>query len=273
MNIIWVFVRFLIESDLYQLSLGGSERLGQDETGLWFSRAIRLPSDGVLTYSFLYNDNQTTYQSQFYTLNASDNNISLTTERDLDSPTITSSVDDSSSAGREDQDPTSSPPSPVPTLNAEEVKQLWVGFYDSSDTCQPTSRCCCSVGPIQVSLPEPSQMNNISEAEKDKAIYVRSAVDGGVACFRREELGGICVIESPKYAKCQGQESEDGPILYFNLTLQDDRLAIENSMYEDCESVGIRSDVEATTSPSSPPPHPSSMVLLLLLFSSALFLS
>lgn len=128
-------------------------------------------------------------------------------------------------------------------INTMKIRDNFIGIWNADGSCHPSSNCCCLVDSILVTTPEQAQSlqnfvppENPAHMKNPNALYARGKLDGGVACFRKTYMDGICVIESNHHGSCVLQG------ITFNATLHDDnRLVISNSVYKNCESVVYKS--------------------------------
>ncbi len=81
-----------------------------------------------------------------------------------------------------------------------------------------------------VKLPNYVPPDNADDLRDPNALYAYGNLDGGVACFRRTEMSGVCIIEDTNFGSCVLEG------IQFNATRSGQRLTITNSMYQNCES-------------------------------------
>jgi hypothetical protein len=125
--------------------------------------------------------------------------------------------------------------------NPESPFEQFLGRWDSDNSCSPSTNCCCLMGALNVmtpqeaaNLPSFSPPPNSQDMNNPNALYAYGNLDGGVACFRKTSMSGICVIDNTNYGSC----TLEG--IQFNATRSGDKITITNSMYQNCNSVVVK---------------------------------
>jgi hypothetical protein len=127
---------------------------------------------------------------------------------------------------------------PTSSAGGSVQRNQFVGEWRSDNSCTPSSNCCCMVGSMNVLLPENARsLSNFQEPtdpsvmSNPNALYAYGQLDGGIACFRRTDMAGTCVIDSGTFGQCKLEG------INFNATLSGSKLSITNSMYRSCVTV------------------------------------
>jgi hypothetical protein len=118
-----------------------------------------------------------------------------------------------------------------------------LGDWESlTDKCVPSNSCCCLQGKMHIetlasAIKKGVQIDqtqyNINNAN---LVYGSANLDGGVACFRKTEIDGVCDLN---YDTMSGICSMQG--INFNATIiNGQQLQVTNSMYKDCTSVATK---------------------------------
>ena len=139
------------------------------------------------------------------------------------------------------------------TSSASSVnRENFVGQWVSDNSCKPSTNCCCMVGSMHVLTPDNARALSTFQAPTDtslmtdpRALYAYGKLDGGIACFRRTDMAGMCVIDSTSQGSCKLEG------INFNATLSGGtKLTITNSMYQNCETVVNKAVTHTSAAPA-----------------------
>jgi len=163
--------------------------------------------------------------------------------------------------------------------NMEQLIKPWAGIYNMQSGCVPGPRCCCAKDPIQIE----NVKGNAS------SIRITANTDGGMACFNRAKLSGVCSVlpdesaapsMTPEMqslvATCVGEATQNEPSIKFTVRMTPTQaqreiaiqqtpgpqaggsmnitrtLTMENTLYPDCPSTAVKSEPSSGTGKAPP---------------------